>query len=435
MNQSLVPHTSYDATVFPLIVGNNSQYRKRFHLSNYAAFKQSFVREHAAVQPEYRLLTDTRLSEKRTNLERLGSELIPEARLEPVVAQLYQDKITEKLQLLALVEAAAMAQTSGPAGRKAADKFNILTATIFGVPSAAVFNQLLMTIRDSFAQLPESIQSTGAFVRFWTICASPSSSSTTISAFISDITPVPVAEVGIVDANVVVEFLVTRMAHIGLVDWRVEITNKPIGSFRVYASKKLIRVPQSSVLRSRKNNRRLTPGVMEGIFAHEVLTHVVRAVNGETSKLQLLSQGLAGYLPGEEGIATYREQLCNGATDYAGGTMYLAIGLAFGLDRQGAKRTFAEVYELMTDYFIVRNNGLVNASKSKAFATCCRIFICSSQTDIPLVLTRDIAYRDGNIAICQLLRDTPEAAASFDVGKYNPTNLAHVQALTTLGIL
>ena len=433
MNQSSLSPTPYDAAVFPLIVQNNSQYRKRFHLSNYSAFKQSFVRGQDDVTPEYRLLVDTRLIEKRTNLENLRSLSLPQAGLGPVVQQLYQDKITEKQQLLALVAVAALAQQPGAAGWAAAQTFNEVTAAVFGVPSADVFNQLRVSIRDSLSTLPEPIKSTEAFLRTRALCAG--TLETTIPTFVSNSTVIPSSDVGIVDANVVVQFLVTKMAAIGLSDWRVEITHKPIGSFRVYASKKLIRVPKSSVLRSRKQNRRLTPGVMEGIFAHEVLTHVVRAVHGESSKLQLLSQGLAGYLPGEEGIATYREQLCNGATDYAGGTMYLAIGLAFGLDRQGAKRSFREVYTILVDYFMVRNGGLVSASKSKAFATCCRIFICSPHLDIPLVLTRDIVYREGNIAICRLLQSNPEASASFDVGKYNPTDTTHVQALTSLGIL
>jgi hypothetical protein len=239
----------------------------------------------------------------------------------------------------------------------------------------------------------------------------------------------------VTDAAVVVAFLRAKLAELGLSDWKVKITPKPIGGFRVYVNKKLIRVPHSSVLRSRKNNRTLTRSVMEGIFAHEILTHVVRYANGISSPLMLLAYGLAQYLPGEEGIATYREQRCNGATDYSGGTMYFAIGLAYGLDRGGVHRTFSEVFAILCDYFTLRNHGGVRATRSKAFATCCRIFVMSPHADMPMILTRDSAYREGNIAIIDLLARNPSAEQAFDIGKYDPTNTGHTEALKALGIL
>jgi hypothetical protein len=114
--------------------------------------------------------------------------------------------------------------------------------------------------------------------------------------------------------------------------------------------------------------------------------------------------------------------------------MYFAIGLAYGLDRGGVRRSFSEVFALLCDYFAIRNHGGVRATRSKAFATCCRIFVQSPHTNIPLILTRDIVYREGNIAILDLLARDPSVELSFDIGKYDPTNDGHTAALKTLGI-
>ncbi len=49
-------------------------------------------------------------------------------------------------------------------------------------------------------------------------------------------------------------------------------------------------------------------------------------------------------------------------------------------------------------------------------------------------LTKDIIYRQGNIAVCQLLGKNPEELLRFSVEKYDPANPRHIWILDQLGI-
>lgn len=434
MTHSRNLNSPYDSLIFPYILRNNSQYRKRFHISNYHEFKVNFI-SGTEIPVKYDFLYDQRYEKKLQRLVELETKILPQSNVGELIEKLYKAKIVEKRKLLMLVRSAYEAQANTPGGSEAAHTFNQLTKEVFGAPSLDVFRQLMSTINDDISSVGWESKNSEAYHRFSQIALASEGEST-----ITKFTPAPRKDLSdhssfVSEANEVVAFFKGKMLALGLHDWAVQISDKPIESFRVYGKRKVLLVPKTSVIKSRKNERRLSIDVMEGLFAHEVLTHVIRGVNGAQSGLLLLSHGLAGYLPGEEGIATFREQQYSSAKDYAGKTMYLALGLAYGLDRNGQPRTFREVYEILSDYFTLKFGGFSKKVQAKAFVTCARIFVVSPHQNIPLIFTRDIVYREGNIAINTAVQADDTLLEIFDVGKFNPVNTEHVAILKSLNII
>ncbi len=218
-------------------------------------------------------------------------------------------------------------------------------------------------------------------------------------------------------------------------DWKVITNHNPYGSFKVLPREKKILIPNEQILRARKGERSLTKKRLQALIAHEVMTHVVRCVNGGQTPFKLLQFGLAGYLPGEEGIALLREQEVMGATDYASQNIFFALGVAYGLDRDGQKRTFMETFKILHDYFyVIKGLSGIN-SKYKAYATTYRLYRASTGTGTAVVMTKDCAYRQGNIAIHALLKKNPERKQWFDIGKFDPTNEHHVDIMRALDLI
>jgi hypothetical protein len=190
----------------------------------------------------------------------------------------------------------------------------------------------------------------------------------------------------------------------------------------------------------------LTRERVAAIIAHEVGTHVVRRERGAASPLALLGIGLAGYLRGEEGIATYAEQILDGARHFAGPLGYLATGWAVGLD--GTPRSFRALYEVLVAYFIVSIvehtmsyggdvdiNTVKEKAKRKAWARCVRTFRGTSGSTPGACFTKDIVYREGNIAIWELVTKDPSVVNTFSLGKFDPANGEHVGLLRDLGMV
>jgi len=215
-------------------------------------------------------------------------------------------------------------------------------------------------------------------------------------------------------------------------------------TFNVNQEENVLYIPHDEDIRLRKYP--LTRIKMEALIAHEIGTHIVRRQNGDKSPLALLGSGLAGYLPGEEGIATYREQSVRGAVQFSGVTGYLAISWVVGLD--GTPRSFRELFEIMVPYLFlsvieqrVQNNlpldlDTIEANvKRNAWARCIRTFRGVTGKTPGYCLTKDIIYLEGNIAIWQLLEAKPDFQQNFSIGKYDPTNKKHMSILQELGLL
>ncbi len=190
----------------------------------------------------------------------------------------------------------------------------------------------------------------------------------------------------------------------------------------------------------------LTRERVGSIIAHEVGVHVRRRTMGEKSPLRLLGYGLAGYLRGEEGIATHAEQVRDGARHFAGVLGYLSVGWVRGLD--GVPRTFRSLFEVLYPYLViaslehalvyreeVRVEVVSEKAKRRAWARCVRTFRGTTGTTPGACFTKDIVYLEGNIAIWQLLIEDPTWVDRFHLGKYDPSNESHVTLLRELGML
>ncbi len=216
-------------------------------------------------------------------------------------------------------------------------------------------------------------------------------------------------------------------------DWSVIIDDSSRSAISVDQENKTLNIP----------NKEYTYSKIISLIVHEIGTHISRRINGERSKLMLLGLGLDRYEPGEEGIATMREQgLKTKLNDFSGLTGHLAISLARGLDV--SPRDFRQTYTILEKYFYF------NALKSKKYANSpkkakeraqelawnrtVRTFRGTDCKTPGMCFTKDIIYREGNIGIWNLIKNNPEELVNFNIGKYDPTNNRHLVILTRLGI-
>jgi hypothetical protein len=231
----------------------------------------------------------------------------------------------------------------------------------------------------------------------------------------------------------------------GIVGWQavVEAPGERM-TFNTNQALRTVFIPSDTDLSLRKYP--MTRMYVDALIAHEIGTHVVRRENGDASPLGLLGIGLANYLRGEEGVATYAEHKVEGTRHFAGMFGYLSVAWAVGLD--GTPRTFRGLFEVLVPYMVV--SGLEHAlayglpvdldvlearSARKAWARALRIFRGTTGTTPGCCFTKDIVYLEGNIAIWQLVHKDPGSAATFHLGKYDPTNAEHVAILRDLGML
>jgi hypothetical protein len=227
-----------------------------------------------------------------------------------------------------------------------------------------------------------------------------------------------------------------KLSEYGIEGWRVEVDMS--GKYRnlgVNQEIKVAYIPSDDVLAHRKDP--ITAERLEMLAAHELGTHALRRECGEQSPLQLLGFGLDRHLHAEEGIAKYSEQKIRGFDDFSNNIGYLKAGLVMGLD--GVKRNFGDLYSIMVDYEYITTresgDGVGLSARDRAWEGCVRTFRGTTGKTPGACFTKDIVYREGNIAVWKLLRDNPEMEQYFMLGKYDPTNRRHVALLQQLGIL
>ncbi|MBY0538309.1 flavohemoglobin expression-modulating QEGLA motif protein [Patescibacteria group bacterium] len=175
----------------------------------------------------------------------------------------------------------------------------------------------------------------------------------------------------------------------------------------------------------------MSMSMIKGLIAHEIGTHGLRKKNGQQSKVLLLSSGLDRYEQGEEGLATFREQAETPTADYAGLEAYFAIGIAKGMDG-GSKRNFAQVFEILTNYYLISENTDTARAKELAWSRCERIFRGTTGTVPGVVFSKDLMYREGNISHWKAVANGALDGLDLDSGKFDPTNPRHVNFLNNL---
>ncbi len=212
--------------------------------------------------------------------------------------------------------------------------------------------------------------------------------------------------------------------------WVAVIDPKRTG-ISVNQEKKTVQIPPG---------RTMPTAELKGLIAHEIGTHTARRLNGERTKLRLLGLGLDRYEGGEEGIATLREQALSGeADDYSGFDGHFAISLASGLD--GHPRDFRQTYDFLFHYYRIKNlaRGVSRDDAEKkashsAWIRSVRTFRGTDSQTPGTCFTKDIIYREGNIAVWETLNRKEPEMHRWNVGKYDPSNPRHIWVLDELGI-
>lgn len=419
---------AFDQKWFNRIKSVNAQLPTRLKIASHFATKKRFLRD-VTQEPvfAYKHIIDRHLKEKKILLDDLELEILSCPETLPVVKELYVKKIAEKRDQLRLVEMLHTVQISEQKEELLA-MAKELTERIYGAPEQNTFNQIVNRVRARLLGEWEYLQDMAAYRRLYHLFPQDMSTSVpdlSLSAAFDS------GETGVVyiDAELLAKRFKETFKQIGLDEWEVKISEQKTGGIRVWPRNRYVSIPNSGILSNRSNL--ITEHGLKGLLTHEVMVHARRVEHGRNSGLQLLSIGLDKYWRGEEGVATYYEQRVVGATDYAGFSPYFTVGLAYGLDRGGQRRTFSEVFAIIRDYHALDSYGKEQDPDSLAFLSCVRVF----KVDPSFVLTRDCVYREGNVAVHQLLQQKSLSDDYLNVGKYDPTNIDHVRCLTELGIL
>lgn len=108
---------------------------------------------------------------------------------------------------------------------------------------------------------------------------------------------------------------------------------------------------------------------------------------------------------------------------------------------EGEKRDFRGVYEIMEKYFYLSNllkdqdsEKAREKAQTSAWKRCVRTFRGSDCKTPGVCFTKDIAYREGQIGVWQVVADSPDEVRRFSIGKYDPANDRHIWILDQLGI-
>jgi hypothetical protein len=419
---------AFDQKWFNRIKSINAQLPSRLKITSYFATKKRFLSD-VTEEPvfAYRHIIDRHLKEKKILLDDLELEILSCRETLPAVKELYVKKIVEKRDQLRLIEMLHTVQTSEQKEELLATAKE-LTERVYGAPKLDIFNQITNGIRVRLSGEWEPLQDLAEYRRLQHLF--PQTTLTTVPN-LQMMVAYDSSEVGVVytDAEQLAKRFKEAFIEIGLNEWEVKISEQKTGGVRVRPRNRYVSIPNSGILRNRANP--ITEHNLKGLLAHEVMVHARRVEHGRNSGLLLLSIGLDKYWRGEEGVATYYEQRVTGASDYAGFSPYFTVGLAYGLDRGGIRRTFSEVFAVLRDYYTLDAYGKNLDPDTLAFLSCVRVF----KVDPSFVLTRDCVYREGNIAVHQLLQQKSLGDEYLNVGKYDPTNDDHVRCLTELGIL
>jgi hypothetical protein len=136
----------------------------------------------------------------------------------------------------------------------------------------------------------------------------------------------------------------------------------------------------------------------------------------------------------------------DGTRHFAGGLGYLCVGWAYGLD--GTPRTFRQLYHILYPYLAISSlehslayheqvdvEATLMHARRRAWARCVRTYRGTSGSTPGACFTKDIVYLEGNIAVWERVTEDPGAEAYFHLGKYDPSNEAHVAIVRDLGLM
>jgi hypothetical protein len=177
---------------------------------------------------------------------------------------------------------------------------------------------------------------------------------------------------------------------------------------------------------------------VRGLFAHEVLVHALRSVNGE-KRSRDMRRGLGDYLTAEEGMGVLVESAINGSVAYKVKDRYLDIALAIGSYRRRAltrEELFVVAYSRAVLRSLVDDNPAdLDDIEKAAWQHVNRIYRGTLGNKYVGVFTKDIAYYEGFVKMARYidirLKAQPVAKVVEYIlqGKFDPTNAKHNRVL------
>ncbi|MDD2766877.1 MAG: DUF1704 domain-containing protein [Candidatus Moranbacteria bacterium] len=398
--------------------------------------KQTFLAgEKENPELDYPLLNLENIASREGDLLRL-KELILNEEENEVVKQVYWWKLNEKIAENRLLKAAATGDQR---------KFKRYSEFIYGKPSPEIFAYSLGRVRQIMKKADESeneeIRVLGSeFASLFSIkdAFSVTIPSREVQAVARESTLESVGDLVNINVDSDQEFSAEEikvlfegaLQELSSEGWIVVINPNKSG-ISVNQEKKSVEIPE---------NKKLSLRALKGLIAHEIGTHAARRIRGERTKLKMLGLGFDRYEAGEEGITGLREQVLEGEVkDFSGFDGHFAISLATGVD--GHPRDFRQTFEILKKYYHLQNmlKGMPREESEKkaetsAWGRCVRTFRGTNSQTPGICFTKDIIYREGNIAIWEsVAKNTPEMSR-WDVGKYDPSNPRHIWILDQLNI-
>jgi len=178
------------------------------------------------------------------------------------------------------------------------------------------------------------------------------------------------------------------------------------------------------------------PIKVKALFAHEVLIHAQRGLNGvKVSKM--LQNGLPDYLDAEEGLGVFVEYALTGEINEKNIDRYVDIAYALG-QIDGEEHTRQELFDVVLKRSISRNELKKNKKSvetltSEAYTYVNRIYRGTPGSDMIGIFTKDISYHKGFMSMGKYLSEEIIGGKKIEeimkyllTGKFDPTNAKHV---------
>lgn len=196
---------------------------------------------------------------------------------------------------------------------------------------------------------------------------------------------------------------------------KFDVEWKDSGAIAVSAKDKKIFIPE--------NRKPVSKKELEGLVAHEIGTHYMRAQMGEAYDNQALRTGLDGYMNTEEGIARAMEMAVKGDYQEAGIKHYLTAGFAY-FNNMSFRKAFEVNWRM--DILDGKNNFSeenIDKNRQIAYRNTQRIFRGTDE----LPWFKDLSYFNGGQEIWKYIEENINSPTLIDDfllgGKNNLHNL------------
>ncbi len=213
-------------------------------------------------------------------------------------------------------------------------------------------------------------------------------------------------------AETAAEVMRAVLDRAGLAEWTVEVTAHMTARMSVLGSKRLLRVRQDG---------RFTEAEIRRLVVHEIGTHVLRSANGRRQPLRVLGHGVSGYMPTEEGLAVWHEQLL-GVTD-------------IDVMRRYALRVIACHTALTGDFVSVFRAVLPHTTVQEAYAMTLRIKRALVDTAEPGGFVKDHVYFAGALDVGAHLAGHPDDHELLLACKWPVTEIGTLRSWRDDGLL